>query len=52
MKNSQSSYRAPSGGQRGTSAKTNIPAGSGSRPGGGKFKIPCSNPSNPKMIRG
>jgi len=52
MNKQQSSYRAPMGGQSGSSAKTHSPAGSGSRPGGGKHTIPTSCPSNVKNIRG
>lgn len=36
----------------GSSAKVNYACGSGSRPGGGMYKIATSKPSNPKNIRG
>lgn len=38
-------------GTGGSSASQKTSTGSGSRPGGGKFPIPSSNPSNPQMIR-
>lgn len=40
------------GGTGGSSAKIPSNTGSGSRPGGGKFPIPSSNPANAKNIRG
>ena len=38
-------------GTGGSSAMQRTSTGSGSRPGGGKFPIPSSNPSNAQMIR-
>jgi hypothetical protein len=47
----QSSYRSGGGGQSGSSAKVHSPAGSGSRPGGSKYPIGSSAPSNAQKIR-
>lgn len=38
-------------GTGGGSAGQNTSTGSGSRPGGGKYPIPSSNPSSKQMIR-
>lgn len=38
-------------GTGGSSAKINYAVGSGSRPGGGSFKIPSSAPASKQMIR-
>jgi hypothetical protein len=38
-------------GTGGSSAKVNYGTGSGSRPTGGKFKTPSSNPANAQKIR-
>lgn len=38
-------------GTGGSSAKAGTATGSGSRPGGGKFPIPSSNPASAQKIR-
>ena len=43
---------APKVGQMKSSGPAGTATGSGSRPGGGKYTIPCSYPKNMQKIRG